>query len=398
MAAKTTDSSITVISLVTAACLLGDSMLYVALPLHFREAGLDSLWQVGALLSVNRFVRLPLNPLVGWLYGRMSVRTGIAGAVLLAIATTASYAFAKGFAPWILLRCLWGAAWTFLRLGTYFTILNLSTAGNRGKLMGKYNGLYRLGSLLGMLLGGFAADWYGLPATALGFAALTGCCALFTLPRAIAAAPVKKEAPQQGARVACYRDGRVLWALSLGSLVALVYQGMFTATLSYLVETHAGAAIDLGLWTIGAASLSGVLQAIRWSWEPWLAPWFGKRSDGSGGRYPLIVSSLFAASACFALLPAELPLPLWLCLLLLVQVSATSLTTLADAVAADAAAGASGATVMTLYSLFIDLGAAAGPFLGYLANQYAGSYAACYGAAVLLAALALQSVQQRKAA
>ena len=33
-----------VLSLITAACLIGDSMLYIVLPVHFAEAGLGSLW------------------------------------------------------------------------------------------------------------------------------------------------------------------------------------------------------------------------------------------------------------------------------------------------------------------------------------------------------------------
>lgn len=57
---------VVVLSLITAACLIGDSMLYIVLPVHFAEAGLASLWEVGIILSVNRLVRLPLNPAVGW--------------------------------------------------------------------------------------------------------------------------------------------------------------------------------------------------------------------------------------------------------------------------------------------------------------------------------------------
>src|SRR4051794_4921507 len=106
-----------ILALITAVCLIGDSMLYVVLPIYWREIGLSSIWQVGVLLSVNRFVRLPLNPLIGWLYKRISTRTGIATAVILAGFTTISYGFAEGFLAWIILRTIWGAAWTFLRLG-----------------------------------------------------------------------------------------------------------------------------------------------------------------------------------------------------------------------------------------------------------------------------------------
>lgn len=68
---------IVIIALITAACLIGDSMLYVVLPTHWNDMGLSSLWQIGVILSVNRLVRLPLNPLVSYFYRKLSARNGI---------------------------------------------------------------------------------------------------------------------------------------------------------------------------------------------------------------------------------------------------------------------------------------------------------------------------------
>jgi len=68
---------IVVVALATALCLTGDSMLYIALPIYWHEVGLEALWQVGVLLSVNRLIRLPFNPLIGWLYQRISLRAGL---------------------------------------------------------------------------------------------------------------------------------------------------------------------------------------------------------------------------------------------------------------------------------------------------------------------------------
>ena len=137
-------------AVVSAFCLTGDTMLYIALPLFWQECGLTALWQVGVLLAVNRLVRLPLNPLVRLLYTRIDQRTGMALAVVLAASTTLLYGVAQSFALWLLLRCLWGLAWTLLRLGSLFALMAASRKDNRGYLMGSYNGLVRLGSLLGM--------------------------------------------------------------------------------------------------------------------------------------------------------------------------------------------------------------------------------------------------------
>lgn len=101
---------IVIIALVTAACLVGDSMLYVVLPTHWQDMGLSSLWQIGIILSVNRLIRLPLNPLVSYLYRKISARNGILIALSLAVITTAGYGIVNNFYIFILLRCLWGFA------------------------------------------------------------------------------------------------------------------------------------------------------------------------------------------------------------------------------------------------------------------------------------------------
>ena len=126
-------------AVVSAFCLTGDTMLYIALPLFWQECGLTALWQVGVLLAVNRLVRLPLNPLVRLLYTRIDQRTGMALAVVLAASTTLLYGVAQSFALWLLLRCLWGLAWTLLRLGSLFALMAASRKDNRGYLMGSYN-------------------------------------------------------------------------------------------------------------------------------------------------------------------------------------------------------------------------------------------------------------------
>jgi predicted MFS family arabinose efflux permease len=257
--------------------------------------------------------------------------------------------------------------------------------------MGTYNGLFRLGSLVGMLAGGLLADSFGLKMTAILFAMLTTCsipCIFLFIPKA--------QTHQRGAAAGCIPTAQVLkewpvvWALLTGAIIAMIYQGLFNATISHLIKTLYSETITIGSLAIGAASLAGILQAIRWSWEPWLAPWFGRRSDGPGGRRFLFTSTLLLATALFALIPLRLPILLWLVLLLLLQTTATILTTLSDAVASDAAVSTSKAVVMTAYSFAIDLGAALGPLAAYLINQALGAEYTYWFAAIVMAALSLK--------
>ena len=376
---------VVVISLITAACLIGDSMLYIVLPVHFAAAGLNSLWEVGIILSVNRLVRLPLNPAVGWLYRRISDRTGIFIATVLATITTLGYAVADGFVIWLVLRCLWGVSWTLLRLGGFYCILNVSSESNRGYFMGLYNGLYRIGSLAGMLAGGILADWLGFSLTAYIFGACTGLTIVLGLVFVPRGAVGASDAPaREQALSGLWKDGAVLWVMATGLVVALIYQGLYAATLSQLIQIHLGGSLVLFGAAIGAATLGGVLQATRWGWEPWLAPWFGTLSDRRFGRRAVMVASLSVGVAAFGLVSLSLPVPLWLAVLLVIQLVGTSLTTVSDAVASDAASVRGGRTFMMWYSFAVDLGAALGPIIAYLLNDLWSMDAAYVWTACLL--------------
>lgn len=381
--------SVIVISLFTAACLLGDSMLYIVLPIHWQEAGLSSLWEVGILLSVNRIVRLPLNPLVGWLYGKMSSRRGVLFAGILTVCTTFSYALFKGFILWVILRCIWGIAWTFLRLGGYFTIFEVSDNSNRGYYMGMYNGLYRLGSLGGMLMGGFLADLFGIGITAVFFGTLT----LLAIPFAFRLIPVSSpqvRAENNSLDLPAIINSNVLWTLLTGLFIAMIYQGAFNATLSYIIQIHHSSTILIAGVSIGAASLAGMLQALHWGWEPWLAPWFGKISDGKFGRRIILIVTFIFAAMLFLLVPAQLPVEVWLILILAILLTATILTTIIDAIACDVASCSSQKAFMTAYSFSIDVGAALGPLVSFTLNSFLGPYAIYWVIAGILLTLSVK--------
>lgn len=215
-----------VVSLITAACLFGDSMLYIVLPVHYQDAGLSSLWEVGIILSMNRLIRLPLNPLVGRLYRVISIRGGILLATLLAAVSTLGYALAESLAVWLLLRAVWGLSWTLLRIGGFFCILDVSDNSTRGYYMGLYNGLYRIGSLVGMLLGGILADFMGFSATAALFGSGTALSmfAALTLSGGRAGAGLPEDGGNSLPRARTRAEGIVLLVLVTGAVEALAYQ------------------------------------------------------------------------------------------------------------------------------------------------------------------------------
>lgn len=367
-AREESERTVVAIALITAVCLLGDMMLYIVLPIYWESFGLSSLWQVGLLLSVNRLVRLPLNPVAGWFYQNMSKQTGVLIAVALAAVTTFSYGYAKSF--WLLLtaRCFWGAAWSLLRLGGFLTVLDASGEQNRGYLIGRYNGLWGLGGLAGMLAGGLLADRFGIEIAASLFAVLAVCCIPFVIRYVPKRVKQKKEsAPSSGK--AMYRDlwkqPNIIYVLITGFTVSMVFFGIYMSTLSRMLEVN-DAALRLFGFTAGAATLAGFIQAVRWGWDPFLAPLFGKLSDGRKGRMPFLIGSLLLSAGWFILMPFPFPLWLWIGIALCLQLSWTMIITVADSLAADAASRTNKVAAMTAYTLAADVGAALGPSLGYM--------------------------------
>jgi len=382
--------SVILLAFITAVSLLGDSMLYIALPIHWKDVGLLSLVEVGILLSANRFIRLPLNPVISWLYSKMSIRTGLIVALLTAGSTTILYGWANGFVFWLILRCVWGIAWSVLRLGAYYMIVDISTADNRGHHMGSFNGLSRIGGLIGMLGGGFFVEWFGIRNVTLVF----GLLAFLSLPLILRiphiASKERKEANQPLFTFSLFKNKQTLLQLMLSVfLVMLCLEGMVAATLSHLIDVRE-IAINFNGILLSAAILASLIQAIRLVIGVFLSPWVGKKSDGKWGRRSLLIVALFSASIFLFMSQFSLPVPYWLFNLVAILLTSSILVVLLDSYASDLAEESSRAGTITTYVMISDVGAAFGPVLGYLSEDAFGLKATYWIAASILLLLALQ--------
>ncbi|TDL64741.1 MFS transporter [Rhodococcus qingshengii] len=358
---------IVIIALVTAVCMLGNEMLFIVLPLYWKYFGLTSLWQVGVLLSANRIIRIPINSFVGWCYNRIGKRSCIMAAVVLAAASTFSYGMVKGF--WLLLiaRCLWGIAWSFFRIGGYLTILSSSNPEMRGQSVGLYNGLWGLGTLFGMLFGGLLAELIGIQTVTALFSILAASSIPFII-QFIENTKAQELSPQMKKKkdFSIWKSNRIVSAFVTGLIVAFVVYGVFASTLSKLIELQMNNTLIVLGFSIGAGSITGIVQALRTGWDPFLAPYLGRCSDQKWGRIPILIIALLAAAFCLGLFSLKLPMALFIAVLLLFQLTTTVLITMSDSIAADLAAGPMQVSVIAFYTLFSDIGAALGPLLGFV--------------------------------
>ena len=387
------------VSSAVAAAILGDSLLYAVLPIVWPGLGLQAE-MVGVLLSANRFVRLASNPFAGWVVGRTGARGPFLAAVFVAAATTAAYALGLGF--WVLLaaRALWGACWSFLRLGGYLAALDASSSSNRGYYLGFFNGVTRFGSFVAVLAGGFLTDLVGFETTVYLFTALTlvgGLAVLRERPphpaRSATGVAAGPESAIEGSdpalaggptkdadRATRYRIGTVYLAVFLHGLAV---SGLVTATLGLWLRTLYGPTVTVFFVSAGVATLTGTLLSARFLADFLWGPVSGHLSDRHGRLRLTLLAGGIEALALLGLAQAD-ELGWTILAAVGLFLAATALQSALDATAGELAPPDSRARVMSWYATCLDLGAATGPLIGYLIGAGLGLDAMYRSTALLL--------------
>lgn len=393
--------SLVLVSLTVALSLLGDQMLYVVLPVVHDTVGVPVV-SVGLLLSANRWVRLLTNTLAAQVIARYGRQWPFVLALLLGGVTTIAYGVLYGVGVFLVARLLWGTAWSFIRIEGLSTALDVASEQTRGQFLGLYQSISRLGSAVAMLAGGICSDVMGFRATFVLFGALTCLGALLayyemarrqsTRGTARAApAPVVPHTTAAPAPVAGPLDGstrRRMIVASFGTFsVFLTIGGLVSATLGYMLHQRFGAALMLGPWLVGVASLSGFLLSSRGFLDLGFAPLAGRLAD-RWGRTGMLVCAM--PVACVTIIGLALQPPLWvvLALVLLLFAAGSALQVTLDALAGDIAPPARRRAFLSLFVTWQDLGAATGPLLGFwIAPHFGLMWLYLSGAVVLLLAM-----------
>lgn len=344
------------VGLATASSLLGDQLLYSVLPTYYAELGLVP-YQVGLLLSVNRFVRLITNHLAEAVCRRFSLGLLLALAMTAGAGLTVTYAAATAFPVLLAARLCWGLCWSFIRQIGLETVVDSASEAHIGQLMGFYSGISRLGSISGNLLGAVGHDL-------IGFSAVLGLFALASLLCAPLGAwarrGLQRREPPARPEGGAGRPSPSL--LASGFVSGCVGQGLLASTLGLVLSESVGDSLRLMGTAIGVASLTGLVLASRWVADLG-APFFGAVSDRFGRR---VAGIFFFVLGAVALVGAGLAAgPFQIAALVFVfYVAATGVN-----VSLTAQAGLLGPRAVAAYVTASDLGSAAGPNLGWLAPQ-----------------------------
>lgn len=140
------------ISSILSISLLGDAFLYLALPLYYVDFNLSLFW-VGIILSLNRFARILLNPLIIYLIGKYGFKKLIIIASMLATISTSLYGVSSFIAWFLVARIIWAISYSILRVSTLsYATYNKSKSGY---YLGIYQTVHEIAPIMVLLLGPF---------------------------------------------------------------------------------------------------------------------------------------------------------------------------------------------------------------------------------------------------
>ena len=352
-------------ALVVSASNLGDSLLYIALPLVYSTFGL-SIVQVGILLSANRLVRFVSNTFAGYVYGRKPLKWVLVISIISAFLINLSYGYIGGFLPFLLMRLCWGITWSFLRLGGYLSVVTFSDELNRGRFMGVYQSISGVGFLSGGLVGGILLDSWGYTSANLLLAFGT----FLVIPIAFSLTDKRLESNEldqdHSFDIRTLVGNTELLSIGIGvMLTRLFLSSLISSTLSlYLVEVLGSEGVTLLGKDIGIASLTGLLLSFRLFSKFLLGPIMGVLSD-KYGRQRTMVILFISGSISLMLLALSQTLGI---ITLAVILSFLSDTGLGVVVASQVSDMVKTDEAMSQYTLsaftnWIDIGSALGPLV-----------------------------------
>ncbi len=360
------------IGLVVCLSLVGDLSLFAVLPTHYMDVGI-TLLNLGLVLSIHRLIRIPGNPLAGFLVDRWGRRKPFLLGTIFAFISTASYGLVRGLMPLLAARVLWGVAWMFINISAFSMVIDLSQPHTRGTYTGRITAWYMIGLAAGPILGGFLVDLLGFQtAMLLGslFSVAGFFVALFSIPETHWAggedfAP-QTPAPRSSLRHKLRALGAEVWMIFfLFLVVQFSGEGIILSTLSLkLQQTLAGRGGYLP-GVIGIATAGGLLLGFRSITSAISTPLLGSLSDTRLGRRGVVGGGILCALAGFALLAVSSSLVTLIFGVLLTACGSGAVSAVIVAWLGDLVTPAQRGFVMGFYSTAGDIGSTLGPALAY---------------------------------
>ncbi len=207
---------------------LGDAVLYPLLPVFGKELGF-SVFFIGVLLSVNRFVRILANTHIANLVNRIGMRNMLLITSSLAVITTFIYGLKLGMVAFLIARIFWGLSYSGLKIAT----LNYASkaAQKSGLAFGLSESIKSLGTLFVLWFGPLIIGEFGIQNGLFIIAAISlpGIVMAYSLPTIAA----ENNRDKVKTNITFYPDSMNL----LVFILSISIDGILVVTLAHLLNS-----------------------------------------------------------------------------------------------------------------------------------------------------------------
>lgn len=363
---------------------LGFGSIVPALALYARSFGVTQS-AIGLAIAVYGLARFLVAVPAGRLADRFGRRSTLAIGGLVSALGNVLCALAPTYPTFVGARFVAGAGAALVLTTGLIVLADISTPGNRGRMMSVYQGVFIFAVGIGPFPGGLLATHWGLAAPFLAYAAtslLASGVAWLAIPET---RPVQLIDRREGAEVPFHTQLRLLTirrGFLLVSLIAFVNAVARTGALFNIIPILARdrLALDPGRIGFGLALASVVGLALAYP--------AGVLVDRFGRKIVIVPATIMSGASLLLFLFA--PTYAWFLVACAAWSVAMGISGAAPAAyAADTAPGGMNAAALSTYRMLADLGYVVGPIALGLAADLAGADAALAVAALLLTVVAL---------
>ncbi len=371
------------VALATGASLLGDTLLYTALPVSAVRLGMSPL-VVGLVLSLNRWVRLVTNPIAARLYERFPAGLLVVAAIALASLTTAAYALPSALALFLVARLVWGLCWSVLRLGSSLAALDAVRHG-AGRRLGEMRATFGLGYIGGAAYAPLAVESLGWEGACLLAAALT--FALGIVPSLASAAWRRPAGPIEDSPRLSVWDPRLAALFAVAAIQYALYSGLLPVAGGLRIAERFGSGEPVLAWLVPATFIAGAFalsQRFAQAFWNFLA---GRLADRAM-EATFLLATVCATAAIVGLVP-PLDASFFLVAGAFAFFAGITSTIAVELAVARRCSDADRARILAAYNTWADLGAAVGALGGGALALVGTAQALLFGALAVAVTLPL---------
>ncbi|MBM32652.1 MAG: hypothetical protein CL764_07375 [Chloroflexi bacterium] len=352
-----------------ACVVLGDSLIYLILPLSPEEFGIKDYWGlklgfwIGIALSINRFVRIFTNFLASKYYLKFGFKFPFIISIFIGSLTTISYGINENIIILLIARLFWGVCFSFQRLGVQLSAFEFGSDHKKARYLGFANASLRGGSLLSVVLGSLLIQITNIEITFTIF----GLFGLFMMLIAILIPDFSISSISKANHEKDLNNRFKL--ISTGLLrfsSAFTANGILLATASVFVSKVLVNDNTLIGFQLTAITLGSFVLGLRWFADLFLSFIYGEISDKIGKNFVVNSCVIFMIIGCILLIYSTSSLELMFLSFLLLFFFSVGTDVSLESITGHLSGDSSRSIELSKFNTWADFGSAFGPFIGFI--------------------------------